>query len=83
MSDDADTPVARPCLNPENLGLAEAVNRNRYAVEGIAARLGDLERTIRLATNKYGPEVKEGLARIAEDGAAEMKRSAQDYREAS
>jgi hypothetical protein len=83
MNDDQTTPVARPCMNPENQGLAEALNRHRYAVEGYAARLGDIERTIRLSANRYGPEVGQGLGAVADDLSSEAKRAAQEFKEAS
>lgn len=69
MSDEESTPVARPCLNPENMGLAEAVNRLRYVGETFTRKLGDIERTIRLSVNKYGPEVKQSLAGVAKEHA--------------
>jgi len=74
------TPVERPCKLPANEHLADVISGMKHAMRGLADRMGDVERTIRLSPTMATPADEESIATIFDDGADVLRLGAHQVR---
>jgi hypothetical protein len=78
---EAVTPMAVPVHNQDNASLVDVLQGVRYDLGNLAAKVGDLERTIRLSAVRVTDAQKESIAGLFDDGSTVAKTAAQRVRE--